>query len=167
MLAVTFQVAAAAYAIDCVHIVAVIPEVQLRPVAQGAAWLKGVFVYRGELTPVIDLCELIGGYACPPRLSSRIVLVRSAAPAGGARMTGLLAEHMTEARRLPASTAKARPVTVLPYFGDVLLEAGEPLQLLDVEAILAGSSGSGQLLAGPIPPPKVTAGEKDREPTQP
>ena len=164
MLAVTFQVAAAAYAIDCEHIVAVIPEVQLRPVAHGAAWLKGVFVYRGGLTPVIDLCQLIGGYACPSRLSSRIVLVRSALPAGGARITGLLAEQMTEARRLPADTVKAPPVTALPYFAEVLLEAGGPLQLLDVDAILAGS---GQLLTQPIAPPKVTAGEEDREPTQP
>jgi chemotaxis-related protein WspB len=164
MLAVTFRVAAAAYAIDCGHIEAVIPEVQLRPVAHGAAWLKGVFVYRGELTPVIDLCQLIGGYACPPRLSSRVLLVRSTAPAAGARMTGLLAEHMTEARQLSAGIAKARPVTALPYFGDVLLEAGEPLQLLEVDAILAGS---GQLLALPHPPPKVSAGEKDREPTEP
>jgi chemotaxis-related protein WspB len=164
MLAVTFQVAAAAYAIDCASIVAVIPEVQLRSVARAAAWLKGVFVYRGELTPVIDLCQLIGGYACPPRLSSRIVLVRSAMPVAGARMTGLLAEHMTEARRLPPDTLTAQPVTPLPYFGQVLLEAGGPLQLLDVDAILAGP---GQLLADAAPPPEVTAGEKDRESTEP
>lgn len=164
MLVVTFQIAAAAYAINCGDIVAVIPEVQLRAAAHGPAWLKGVFVYRGELTPVIDLCRLIGGYACPARLSSRIVLVRPASPRGEPRLTGLLAEHMTEARRLPAQTAKVRPVTPLPYFAEVLLEAAEPLQLLDVNAIVASS---GQLLLEAPTPPKVAAGETNRESTKP
>lgn len=163
MLAVTFRVAGAAYAIRCEHIVAIIPRVELRPIAQGSAWLKGVFAFRAELTPVIDLCQLIGGYACPERLSSRIALVRCAAE-GGARTVGLLAEHMTEARRLQGQIVAAPPVTPLPYFGQVLLEAGEPLQFLEVDALLPSS---GLLLPPPETTPKVSAGEKDREPTQP
>lgn len=163
MLAVTFRVADAAYAIRCDHIVAIIPRVELRPVAQGSAWLKGVFAYRSELTPVVDLCQLIGGYACPERLSSRIALVRCAAN-GGARTVGLLAEHMTEARRMHGQLVAAPPVTPLPYFGPVLLEDGEPLQFLNVDALLPSS---GLLLGLPDAPPKVTPGEEDREPTQP
>jgi chemotaxis-related protein WspB len=161
MLAVTFQVAAAAYAIRCDRIVAVIPQVELRPVAHGPGWLKGVLVYRGELTPVVDLCQLIGGYACPPRLSSRIVLVRSGG--SGARTAGLLAEHMTEARRLSSDLVTASPVTAVPYFGEVLLEAGAPLQFLNIDAII---TGSGLQLAEPTSVPRVTAGEKGREPPQ-
>jgi chemotaxis-related protein WspB len=164
MLAVTFRVATAAYAIRCEHIVAVIPQVALRPVAHGSASLKGVFVYRGGLTLVVDLCQLIAGYACPTRLSSRIALVRCQAPDGSLRTVGLLAEHMTEARRVEAQRAASPPVNQAPYFGEVLLEGVEPLQLLNVDAILPSA---GPLLAEPGALPKVIAGEKDREPTQP
>jgi chemotaxis signal transduction protein len=163
MLAVTFRVADGAYAIPCEQIVAVIPRVQLRSVAKGAAWLKGAFAYRSELTPVIDLCQLIGGYACPERLSSRIALVRCKSEAG-CRTLGLLAEHMTEARRVAGQAVATPPVTPLPYFGQLLLEAGEPLQLLDVDALLPSS---GLLLPQAEALSKVMASEKDREPPQP
>lgn len=164
MLAVTFRVATAAYAIRCEHIVAVIPQVALRPVAHASAWLKGVFAYRGELTPVVDLCQLIAGYACPARLSSRIALVRCKAHDGTLRTVGLLGEHMTEARRVEAQLAAAPPVTRAPYLGDVLLEGSEPLQLLNVDAILPSAAPQ---LAGSSAPPEVIADEKDRAPTQP
>jgi chemotaxis-related protein WspB len=158
MLVVTFRVGAAAYAIHSEQVLAVIPQVELRPIAHPAAWLKGVFAYRGELTPVVDLCQLIAGYACPPRLSSRIALVRTGAPGGGLRTLGLLAEHMTEARRLATPLATAAPLTAAAYFGDVVLEGNEPLQFQKPDAILPSS---GLLLTEGL------TGEKDREPTQP
>lgn len=158
MLVVTFRVAATAYAIHSEQVLAVIPQVQLRPIAHPSAWLKGVFAYRGELTPVVDLCQLIAGYPCSQRLSSRIALVRCGMPDGGLRTLGLLAEHMTEARRLPTELATASPLTAAPYLGDVLLEGSEPLQFLNVDAIWPST--------GPLLTEGLT-GEKDREPTQP
>lgn len=164
MLVVTFRVSGAAYALRCDHVVAVIPEVELRPLAQGVPSLRGVFAYRGELTPVLDLCQLIGGYRCPPRLSSRIALVRPPLGDGTSRTVGFLAEHMTEARRLQASLSTASPIASLPYFGDVLLEGGEPLQFLEPGPMLRASG----LSLPPAPAAMgITAGEKDREPPQP
>lgn len=164
MLVITFRISGSAYALGCEHVLAVIPEVELRPLAQGAACLRGVFAYRGELTPVVDLCQLVAGYRCPARLSSRIALVRCALPDGSLRTVGLLAEHMTEARHLAESLGATAPVASLPYFGDVRLEAGEPLQFLEPSAIL-------QVAGLALPPAptamRVTAGEKDREPPQP
>ena len=150
MLAVTFRIAEAAYAIRCDSIVAVIPQLALRPVAHGSAWLKGAFTYRGQLTPVVDLCRLIGGYACSERLSSRIALVHCQVPEGGRRLVGLLAEHMTEARRLDDKLPAERPLAALPYLGDVLLEGGVPLQFLEVDALLP-SAGGPLLEGGPVP----------------
>ncbi|HKY34471.1 MAG TPA: chemotaxis protein CheW [Polyangiaceae bacterium] len=158
MLVVTFRVAAAAYAIRSDQVLAVIPQVELRPIAHRSSWLKGVFAYRGELTPVVDLCQLIGSYPCPERLSSRVALVRCGTPEGGLRTLGLLAEHMTEARRLETQLTTASPLTAAPYLGDVVLEGSEPLQFLKVDAILPSA---GLLLTEGL------TGEKDREPTQP
>lgn len=147
MLAVTFRVAEAAYAIRCERVVAVIPRVALRPIAHAVPALRGVFVYRGELTWVIDVCQLIGGYACSERLSSRIALVRCALPQGGQRSVGLLAEHMTEARHVD-ETHSAASVGVAPYFGDVILEGSAPLQFLDVDGLLPSTPA---LLHAPAP----------------
>ena len=147
MLAVTFRVAEAAYAIRCERVVAVIPRVTLRPLAHAVPALRGVFVYRGELTWVIDLCQLIGGYACSERLSSRIALVRCALPQGGERSVGLLAEHMTEARHVD-ETCVAASAGAAAYFGDVILEGSSPLQLLDVDGLLPSAPA---LLNAPAP----------------
>lgn len=164
MLVVTCRVAGSAYALRASDVVSVIPEVELRPLAQGAAWLRGVFAHRGELTPVVDVCQLVGGYRCPARLSSRIALVRCAVPGVGTRLIGLLAEHMTEARRLQAGLPAASPTLALPYFGEVRLEGGEPLQFLEPTAIL---QTTGLALPSSSSPSRITAGEKDREPPQP
>lgn len=161
MLVVTFRVGAAAYALRAADVLAVIPEVELRPLAQGATWLRGVFAYRGELTPVVDVCQMIAGYRCPARLSSRIALVRVA---GQARTLGLLAEHMTEARRLPPNLAVSAPLSDAPYFAEVLLQGGEPLQFLEPSAIL---NASGLALGEAPTAPRISAGETHREPTEP
>jgi len=163
MLVVTFRVAGAAYALRCDDVVAVIPEVQLRPLAQSAPWLRGVFAYRGALTPVVDVSRLLADYPCPARLSSRIALVRCHGERQE-RIVGLLAEHMTEARRLQGELISAAPMSALPYFGQVLLEAGEPLQFLNAGAIL---DASGLALTEGADPSRIGAGEKDREPPQP
>jgi hypothetical protein len=90
--------------------------------------------------------------------------VRSKTPDGACRTLGLLAEHMTEARRVEARLAAGPPVSPAPYFGDVLLEGTDPLQLLNVDAIMPST---GPLLTEPGTPSKVIPSEKDREPTQP
>jgi chemotaxis-related protein WspB len=151
MLVVTFHVGENAYALRIDAILAVIPEVELRPVAQCAEWLRGVFPFRGELTPVVDLCRLIGGYDCPSRLSSRIALVRCSAEDGSQRTIGLLAERMTEARRLQQGLVTSTPMAALPYFSELVLEEGKPLQFVDPNAIL-GASG---LLPGAAPSPRL------------
>jgi chemotaxis-related protein WspB len=164
MLAVTFRVGTSAYAIRYRNVVEVIPRVQLRAVAHTPDWVAGVFAYRGALTPVVDLCRLLAGYACPERLSSRVVLVRCSQPDGGERTLGLLAEQMTEARHLPANLVSGPSLSDLRYFAEVVLEGGEPLQFLNVDAIL---SESGVALGAPSAAPRMTSGEEDRKPSQP
>lgn len=136
MLVITFQVAGTQYALRADAVLALIPEVTLSAVPQASTWLRGVFPYRGELTPVVDLCRMIGDYDCPPRLSSRIALVRCRAPDGGLHTLGLLAEKMTEARRLPDDLSSGAPLTPLPFFGPLVLTEGKPLQFVDPHRLL-------------------------------
>jgi chemotaxis-related protein WspB len=135
-LAIVFRVHDARYALRCKNIVEVIPLVALRPVPQGPRCLLGLFAYRGQLTPVIDLCSLMGGYDCPKRLSSRIVLVRCTRAEGGAVVAGFLAEHVTEARRVSGEPLPAGALASAEYLAETLLDDGELLQIIDEHALL-------------------------------
>jgi chemotaxis-related protein WspB len=163
MLAVVFQVHDAHYAIRCQSIVEVIPRVSLRPVPQAPVWLRGVFAYRGNLSPVVDLCQLIAGYACPDRLSSRIVLVRASLADGESLVAGLLAEHMTEARQVRATALPGSASVPGSYWGEMMLEDGSLLQMIDEVAMLRHAG----LALNQALEPRLEQTETDRERTQP
>ena len=141
-LAIVFRIQDTRYALRCRNIVEVIPLVSLRPMPQGPRWLLGMFVYRGQLTPVIDLCGLIGGYDCPKRLSSRIVLVRCTRPDGSGVVAGFLAEHVTEARHIAGDALPTGALAGADYLAETLLDDGELLQIIDENAVLRRFEGS-------------------------
>src|SRR3954462_12123550 len=98
MLVLTFQIGDDKLALNAQRVCEVAPRVNLQRVHGGPEWLAGVFVYRGEVVPVVDLHRLAGAPACPPHLSSRIILVRPRRPAGDERLVGLLASRVDDTR---------------------------------------------------------------------
>ena len=141
-LAVLFRVAAGVYAIPCLKISEVVPLVALHPIPQAPPWLVGALAHRGSLIPVADMCQLLGGYACPVRLSSRVVLASCLLADGTSKNLGLLAERMSEARRLKASRVGSAPLSAVPYLSEVLLEGDTLIQMLDVDQLLTSSGSS-------------------------
>lgn len=164
MLVVILRVSETRYAIPCRRVIEVIPLVTLRPVTQAPAWIRGSFVFRGVLTPIIDLCQLIGGYPCPARLSSRIILTDCELPNGDDIKVGLLAEHVTEARHVSAKPLAGGSLGSMPYLGEAVQEAEGLLQMLHADRILLGSGGN---LAEFFLHGKLTAGEADRTTPEP
>jgi len=164
MLVVIFRVSDMRYAIPCERIIEVIPLVVLRAEPRAPAWVLGSFVYRGALTPVLDLCQLLGGYACPKLLSSRIILTDCTLPDGSSIKAGLLAEHVTEARRLNAAPLSGASLGAAPYLGTVWQEGGNLLQIVHADRILLGSEAASTEL---FSHGSLTAGETDRTATQP
>jgi chemotaxis-related protein WspB len=116
MLALTFQIGTERLALDIRHVREVVPRVHLRTLSGAPAWLAGVFVYRGDVVPVIDLHRLADAGECPPHLSSRIILIASplASPRDASlkadRLIGLLATQVDVARAL---TPAGQPVPSL------------------------------------------------------
>src|SRR5262249_6141670 len=96
MMVLTFQVGREPLALDIRRVREVVPRVRLQPVSGAPDWLAGVFVYRGQIVPVLDLHRLVGGEECPPHLSSRIILVPHCCPNGGERLLGLLATQVAD-----------------------------------------------------------------------
>jgi chemotaxis-related protein WspB len=107
MLALTFQIGDEKLALDIRRVCEVVPRVRLRAVSGAPAWHAGVFVYRGEIVPVVDLHRLAGTDPCPPHLSSRIILIAPRRNSGDERLIGLLASHVADTRKVPADSRPA------------------------------------------------------------
>jgi chemotaxis-related protein WspB len=138
VLALVFRVGQERYALPCQQLIEVVPLVTLRPIAHAPDYVAGMFVLRGEVVAVVDLCRLMLGTMCPDRLSSRIMLARL-----GTHILGILAEQVTEAVDL-VRQASAISVPAAPYLGDLFLDqrdpnagaAGTMVQLLEVGKLL-------------------------------
>jgi chemotaxis-related protein WspB len=142
MLVLTFQVGSEPLALDIRRVREVVPRVRLRPVSGAPGWLTGVFVYRGQVIPVIDLHRLVGGGECPPHLSSRIILVPHRDPAGGERLLGLLAAQVADIREIRPD---GRPLPGLADggradLGPVVADGPTVLRLLDPDRLLPGDA---------------------------
>lgn len=136
VLAILFSVSSRSYALPCQSVVEVVPLLELRAVAQAPAWLPGAFAYHGALISVVDACQLLGGYPCSRRLSSRVAILRCSLSDVGEVVVGLLGERMTAVRQLQGSPLLVTEPTALPYLGEIVKQGAELVQLIDVEAFV-------------------------------
>jgi chemotaxis-related protein WspB len=137
MLVLTFQTGSDRLALEVHRVREVVPRVRLQPVACSPPWLAGVFVYRGQVVPVIDLHRLLGAGESPAHLSTRIILVPLMF-AGQERLVGLLAAHVADIREMPPpSRQPARLVAPgQPDLGAVIADGGQIVHLVDLDRVL-------------------------------
>lgn len=159
MLVVAFSVSSARYAIPCQRIIVVMPLVAMRAVPGAPASVIGSFVHRGILTPVLDVCRVMGGYACPMQLSSRIILTECRLEQTTSIKVGLLAADVTEACHLNAPPLRGMAVGAAQYLGDVIKEGDSLFQIVHPEGLLVGS---GAAVAGFFSEGRLTASEAGR-----
>jgi chemotaxis-related protein WspB len=129
MLILRFQAANHAYAVDCRRVVEVVPHVVLRAVPHAPPYLAGLLTYRGRVVPVLDLGRLLGGEACPDRLSTRIIVTE------GGLLVGLLAERVSDLEQVAEPASQDAPVASAAYLGPVLELDGKLVQLLRVDRL--------------------------------
>ncbi|MFC5473762.1 chemotaxis protein CheW [Paraherbaspirillum soli] len=103
MLFLLFCIGKDHYALDTGQVAAVLPLVELKQIPATPAWVAGIFSYRGQNVPVIDLSQLALGHPAQRRLSTRTVLVHYPAPGPNSRLLGLQLEQASATmRRDPA-----------------------------------------------------------------
>jgi chemotaxis-related protein WspB len=137
MLVLTFHVGPSRLALDIRRVLEVVPRVHLRPVASSPPWLGGVFVYRAEVVPVLDLHRLVEVGECPHHLSSRIILVRYQQD-GSERLLGLLAAQVADIRSLERTDQALASLAMpgRPDLGPVVADGADMLHLLDLDHLL-------------------------------
>jgi chemotaxis-related protein WspB len=142
----TFGLGGEPYAIESRRVVEVLPLVPARPLPGLPEYLLGLFTYRGDLVPLVDLGLRFGVGRAVARLSTRVIVV-ALAGAGGRRL-GLVAEHVTAIRAADEAAASLPPLELeaAPYLGRVLRLGGETVQLVAVDRVLPAD-----LVAGLFP----------------
>jgi chemotaxis-related protein WspB len=141
MLFLLFQIGNDRYALEARHTLEVIPYLALKSIPQAPRGVAGIFNYRGQPVPAIDLCELTFGRPARERLSTRIIVLNITDPEGRSRKLGLIAEHATEMMRRPADDFVDSGVKVgaAPYLGPIIMDDKGIIQLLRAQYLLSES----------------------------
>ncbi len=138
MLLLRFRIGGDWYGLDSRQVREVIPHVPLRVCPGAPAYVAGLFNYRGQVVPVVDLCRLMGGAPPTPRLSTRIMIVTYTGQQGVPRTLGLLAEAVTstlEAKTEDFLQGRLTPEGA-PYLDRVAVHGGQMIQCMQVEGLL-------------------------------
>lgn len=141
MLFVLFQLGKNRYALEASRVVEVVPLLALKPFPQAPRGVAGIFVYRGQPVPALDLCELTLGRPALEHLSTRILIVQHSKTAGENQLIGLIAERATGTLRRDEKEFVDAGVKLAsaPFLGPVLMDEQGIIQLLDAQKLLDAS----------------------------
>ena len=140
MLLVLFQAGHERYALEASRVIEVVPLLALKKFPQAPKGVAGVFIYRGQPVPAVDLSELMFNRPAQERLSTRIIVVNYS-DAGGRTLLGLIAERATATMKRDAREFKDVGVNLsaTPCLGPVLLDEKGVIQLVHPQKILTES----------------------------
>jgi chemotaxis-related protein WspB len=138
MLFLLFQIGQDHYALDTRQVAIVLPLVNLKQMPATAPWVAGIFTYRDQSVPVIDLNRLALGRPARRRVSTRIVLVHYPAPGPDSRLLGLVLEKASEIMRRESSEFRDSGLAHgnAPYLGPVTDDARGLIQSVQVQDLL-------------------------------
>jgi len=138
MLFVQFQIGSDRYALEAKCVVEVIPLLALKQMPQAPRGVAGLFNYRGEAVPALDLPMLTTGEPAVPRLSTRIIIVRLDINGLGPRLVGVIAENATGMMRRSPEDFVNTGITsgTAPFLGPVLLDDRGVIQWVQEQKLL-------------------------------
>ena len=144
MLVLMCEAAGNRFAVDARQVVEVVARVRLQSVPNGPDWLAGMCVYRGRVTPVIDLSYVVAGEATAARWSNRIIMLRVGEETSSA-LCGLIVAKVavTQAASDPAPAGASAAAGVSPW-GPLRLDADGMYQMLELPRLF--SAGRRQAL---------------------
>lgn len=158
MLVLTFRIGEYVYGLEAGTVVEVVPPTVCKELPRSPDYVKGLFNYRGKVTPVVDLSMLATDVPCASRMSTRIILIDLAdldsGEERGEQFLGLLAENITETLKVADSDFEESGLEIpdAPWLGrvvrvnDCMLQLLKPQRLLsdDLRKVLFPKDDSGQ-----------------------
>lgn len=124
MLFLLFQLGTERYALDASRVVEVLPLLELKPISNPPRGVAGIFSYRGDAVPAVDLSQLILRQSVQERLTTRIIVVQHSDGQGHLRRLGLIAEHVTQVVRKEEKDFQESSLRLgePPYLGPMLFD---------------------------------------------
>jgi chemotaxis-related protein WspB len=143
MLLLVFHLGQERYALDAAEVAEVLPLVHVKPVAHAPAGVAGVIDVRGEIVPVVDLGSLVRNSPVEPRMSTRLIVVRLATPAGERRLA-LMAERVSGTiTRQDGDFSASGVATTASFLGPLTRDGSELVRRIAVDALLPPSMRDG------------------------
>lgn len=138
MLMLLFHLGNSQYTIPVAEVVEVAPQVELGSVARAPAYIAGLFNYRGQNVPVIDLCRLLHDQPCRNSFTTRIILAHFPLANGDSRVLGLLAERVTETLHIDPDSYTDTGIQIddTPFLGRVAQTDSGLIQQVSVSDLL-------------------------------
>ena len=139
MLFLLFQLGNDRYVLDASRVVEVLPLLELKQLPQSPKGVAGLFNYRGQPVPAVDLSQLTLGQPASQRLSTRIIVVNYPDQTGKNLLLGLIAEHATEMIRRDTKDFVESGVNLgaAPYLGPVLMDGQGVIQWVHEQRLLS------------------------------
>src|SRR5947208_3007508 len=131
MLSLLFQLGELRCAVACSSIEEVLPLSALERLPGCPPHVLGLLAYRGGMLTVLDCGLLLGGGACPERLSTRLLVI------GAQPRFGLVCAGVHDVRALKPLPAGARAAAAHPLIARVMLADEGAVHCLAVEALAA------------------------------
>jgi len=138
MLLLLFRIGEERYGLNANQVVEVAPQVCLKKMPQAPDYIAGLFDYRGQPVPVIDLCHLVRAQTCKRSMTTRIILLDYKQDNGSQRILGLLAEQVTETVKQDQAALLSSELSIgeAPWLGDLVKDDQGLLQLINVDGLL-------------------------------
>lgn len=141
MLFLIFKLDGDRYAIEVDRVASVLPLVSAKKIPHAPDAVAGLFTYRGDAIPLIDLCQLALGRPARRQLSTRIIVLDYAADDGKPRKLGVIAEQVVETIRRATEDFESCGVSDrnTAYLGPVAADSAGLIQWIRIEQLLPES----------------------------
>ncbi len=138
MLFLLFEIGKERYCLEASKVIEVTPLVFFKNIPHAPEYICGLFNYRGDILPVIDLSVLFTGRPSKPFFSTRIIIVSYKDNENKSYMFGLLAEKATETVYIREENFKPFAVKMegAGYLGDVIYDDKGMIQRLKIDELL-------------------------------
>ncbi len=143
MLVLTFRIGKYVYGLKAAIVAEVVPPAIYKELPRSPEYVKGIFNYRGTVTPVVDLSMLASDTPCKPLMSTRIIVLDLAdldsSAVRGEKYLGLLAENITETIKIKDNDFETSGVEIpdAPWLGQVARIDDCMLQLIKPQKLLS------------------------------
>jgi chemotaxis-related protein WspB len=144
MLVLLFQVDNDFYALQGSRVVEVIPKVNLRKLHHVPEYAAGLFNYRGQIVPVVDICCLLRGTSSRYSFNTRIIMVDYGEIRQNRKYVGLIAEKVTETLHKTDSDFVDSGINIkeAPYLGKILVNEKGMIHYIELDKLLANAEGT-------------------------